>query len=109
MSKTDLKLDMQGVKMPGYKQLLDISIAALRLDFTKGICNAQWEIAPQTDDSSQEPHAIEAGTIAIVNIPEYVLEAHSRFFRESVPALMQNYIRSRSSLPTEPPKPDEAT
>lgn len=107
-ANSDLKLDMQGVKMPGYKQLLDISIVALRLDFTKGNCNAQWEITPQTDDSNQEPHTIESGTIAIVNIPEYVLESHARFFEESVPALMENYLRSRS-LPTEPPTPDEAT
>jgi hypothetical protein len=88
-----LKTDLKAIKIPGYSQALDITISSASLLFTDAGCVAQYDLSPTTDTTSKQPVSIANGTTTIAQVPDYVKEAHARFFKEALPGLLTGFAK----------------
>lgn len=100
----------ENIKLPGYAQELSLDVIVEKLEFLEdGRCVAHWTIAPESDTSTIQPKPIDTGVNVLDTVPEYVVDAHAKFFAAVRPALMANYIKSK--MPPEPkaeePTPEE--
>jgi hypothetical protein len=95
-----LTTTLPDVDVPGYKQNQSLDVSTWKLEFSGTTCTATWSIAPTPDDSGVMPKQIDAGSIVISEVPKYVKDAHKKFFTESLPALMQNYLNRNAPKAT---------
>ncbi len=95
----DLKVDLKAVKIPGYSQPLDITICSPSLTFTAAGCQAQYDLSPTTDTTTKQPVSIANGTTTIAQVPDYVREAHLRFFKEALPGLLASFSKPPAVAP----------
>lgn len=93
MANNDLKIDLKAVKIPGYSQALDITICSPSLTFTPAGCVAQYDLSPTTDATTKQPVSIANGVTTIAQVPDYVREAHLRFFKEALPGLLASFAK----------------
>jgi hypothetical protein len=84
---------LQGVKLPGYAQLLNLTISSQLEFLADNRCVARWSISPESDQTLAEPKVIDSGTSIIDQAPQFVLDAHQAFFDAAMPTLLLDCLR----------------